>query len=421
MLKPPKSRGVALATATLGLTLSSFSLTTYAAFLEDSRAFLEARNFYMNRDFRQPNASQNYRGEWAQGFILKYESGFTDGIVGLGLDAIGTWGIRLDSGRGRSGTDLLPVYANGDVPGQYGSWGATAKARISKTTIRYGTLIPKTMPILEPSDSRLLPQWFRGLQLTTQEIKNLNVDAGRLTMNKQRNWDREEKLTAVNRGMTGLTNTNQFDFVNASYKLTKDLTFGYSFANLDKNYTQHYFTILHMLPITETQSLKTDLRLSRAYNDGNTNIDNWSMQGMFTYKIGGHSIAAAVQKMAGKTGFTYVNGTNPWLVNYIQIQDFANPRERSWQLRYDYDFAAMGVPGLIFMTRYVKGWDFERSVGGPANGREWERNTDIAYVFQNGLLKNLSLRWRNATVRSNDNGSDIDENRFIVGYKISLL
>ncbi len=405
--------------ASLGLALLVPAIAK-AAFFENSKAKLETRNFYMNRDFRQANAKQNYAGEWAQGFILKYESGFTEGLVGFGLNTIGLWGIKLDSSRNRSGTNLLPVYANGDVPGQYGNWGVTAKARISKTTLRFGTLIP-VMPTLDPSDSRLLPQTFRGLQLTTQELKGITLDIGRLTLNKQRDRDRSEKLTAVNRGMRGLTNTDQYDFISAQYDISKKFSVGYNFANLDNNYTQHYFTLMHVLPIGTTQSLKSDIRVSRAYNDGNTNVDNWSIGGMLIIKNGGHAVGLALQKMAGNTGFTYVNGTNPWLVNYTQIQDFANPHERSWQLRYDYNFAAIGIPGLTFKTRYLKGWNFQRSIGGKNDGREWERNMDIAYVFQSGPLKGLGLRWRNATVRSNGKGNDLEENRLIMSYSLSLL
>jgi len=40
-------------------------------------------------------------------------------------------------------------------------------------------------------------------------------------------------------------------------------------------------------------------------------------------------------------------------------------------------------------------------------------------VFQSGPLKNLGLRLRNATTRSNF-GSDLDENRFIVSYSLPL-
>ena len=54
-----------------------------AAFLDDSKATVELRNFYMNRDFRQSGAPQSKADEWAQGFILKMESGYTEGPVGL--------------------------------------------------------------------------------------------------------------------------------------------------------------------------------------------------------------------------------------------------------------------------------------------------------------------------------------------------
>jgi hypothetical protein len=97
--------------------------------------------------------------------------------------------------------------------------------------------------------------------------------------------------------------------------------------------------------------------------------------------------------------------------------DFASPGERSWQARYDYDFAALGLPGLQFMTRYLKGDNFAR---GAKEGTEWERNTDIGYTVQTGALKNLELKWRNGSYRSNG-GNDIDQNRVIVSYTLPLL
>ena len=113
-----------------------------------------------------------------------------------------------------------------------------------------------------------------------------------------------------------------------------------------------------------------------------------------------------------------INGTNPYLVNYIQVSDFANEDERSWQLRYDYDFATLGVPGLTFMTRYVSGDHVE--LGNGSNGKEWERDMVIGYVLQSGPLKNLGFTWRNATMRS-DFVRDVDENRLIVSYTLPLL
>jgi len=55
------------------------------------------------------------------------------------------------------------------------------------------------------------------------------------------------------------------------------------------------------------------------------------------------------------------------------------------------------------------------------DGKEWERNTDLMYVLQSGPLKGVNLRFRNVTYRStNGMTTDIDENRFIVGYTLAL-
>ncbi|NBB60874.1 outer membrane porin, OprD family, partial [Pseudomonas sp. ODNR1LW] len=73
----------------------SLTAPACADFIKDSKANLELRNFYFNRDFRQANAAQSKQEEWAQGFLLRYESGFTEGLVGVGFDAIGLLGVKL--------------------------------------------------------------------------------------------------------------------------------------------------------------------------------------------------------------------------------------------------------------------------------------------------------------------------------------
>ncbi|WP_241357407.1 OprD family outer membrane porin, partial [Escherichia coli] len=77
-----------------------------------------------------------------------------------------------------------------------------------------------------------------------------------------------------------------------------------------------------------------------------------------------------------------VNGTSGGtLANDSYNASYDNPGERSWQLRYDYDFAGLGLPGLNLMTRYVQGRDIDRGAG-RADDSEWERNTDLSYVIQ---------------------------------------
>ncbi|WP_031764299.1 OprD family outer membrane porin, partial [Pseudomonas aeruginosa] len=75
------SRSTTLTTTAVVLA-SIAPLGNAAGFLEDSKASLETRNFYMNRDFRD-GPGQSKREEWAQGFILNLQSGYTQGTVGF--------------------------------------------------------------------------------------------------------------------------------------------------------------------------------------------------------------------------------------------------------------------------------------------------------------------------------------------------
>ena len=414
MLKTPIARGVAL--ATLGATLAIPTIAQ-AAFVEDTKAGLELRNFYMNSDNRSvASSSQSKSEEWAQGFLLRAESGYTEGTVGFGVDALGLLGVKLDSGRGRTGTGLLPTDNDGSAPDEYSELGLTAKAKISNSVLKVGTLEPKNMAVAR-SDSRLLPQTFKGGQLVSNEIKGLTLDLGYLTEVNERNDSHYDDLKAQLRGGTAVNEIDNFIFAGASYKLLDNLTGSYYYSNLEEAYKQHSFNLVHVQPLGEGQSLKTDLRYARSSDDGSSTVDNKALGGMVTYAVSGHSFGLAYQEMRGDTGFAYLDGTDPFLVNYVMIAaDFAKADEESWQARYDYNFAAIGIPGLTFMTRYVTGDDF----GAGGNGKEWERDTDIAYVFQNGALKNLGVKWRNGTYRSNST-RDIDQNRLIVSYTIPLM
>lgn len=418
MLKTPIARGVAL--ATLGATLAIPTMAQ-AAFVDDSKVNLELRNFYFNGDNRSvPSTSQSKSEEWGQGFILRAESGYTEGTVGFGVDALGLLGVKLDSGRGRTGTGVLAQDNDGSIPDEYSELGLTAKAKISNSVLKVGTLEPKNMAVAR-SDSRLLPQTFKGGQLVSNEIKGLTLDLGYLTEVNERNDSNYDDLKAQLRGGKTVNEIDNFIFAGASYKLLDNLTGSYYYSNLEEAYKQHSFNLIHVQPLGENQSLKTDVRYARSTDDGSSTVDNKAFGAMMTYSVSGHSFGLGYQKMSGDTGFAYLNGTDPYLVNYVMISaDYANADEKSWQARYDYNFAAMGIPGLTFMTRYVTGDNFDFGTSTGNNGKEWERNTDIGYVFQEGTLKNLGVKWRNGTYRSNST-RDIDQNRLIVSYTIPLM
>ena len=163
-----------------------------AGFIEDSKATLGLRNFYINQDTR--NADANTQEEWGQGFQFNYISGYTEGTVGFGVDALGLLGVKLDSGKGRHGNPdsskyggtVFPTDENGRAVDDFSSLGLTGKVRISKTEARVGTLQPK-LPVVTFNDGRLLPQTFEGGQITSAEIDNLTLIGGQLEHAKGRN------------------------------------------------------------------------------------------------------------------------------------------------------------------------------------------------------------------------------------------
>lgn len=440
----------------LGLALA---VPAQAAFIEDSKASLELRNFYFNRDFRndfdhaakpvsKPTIQHNgYRSrqskaeEWAQGFLFRYESGFTEGTVGVGLDFMGFAGFKLDGGRGTAGTAiLLPkdrTYkgaASGHIPDSYGELGATFKAKISDTVLKAGTLMPK-LPSVSSGDARLLPQTFTGVHINSQEIKNLTLDVGRLGRVNQRNSTNNEPLypwVAQNTGFVkkplhrNSTRTNRglsskFDFAGANYVWgDSGLKTAYHFGKLHDVYKQHILNGVYTYQIADNQALTADLRYAKTKEDGKSGIDNKAISALVSYKLGYSNFALGYQKMSGDTGYAYLAETDPFLTNYVQIRDFAATDEKSWQARFIHDFASVGVPGLTLMTRYIRGTNIYMGAN-QSRGSEWERDTDIGYVFQDGALKGLGIKWRNATVRSDISVGKVDENRLIVSYTIPLM
>nr|NYU02499.1 OprD family porin [Pseudomonas sp. SbOxS1] len=426
------------------LLLGSIALSGQAAadFLSDSKATLGIRNFYFNNDNRDGTAAPSKTEEWAQGFMLDYKSGYTDGTVGFGIDALGLMGVTLDSGKGRHvGSSMIPSDSDNSAVDEWSRLGVTGKIKMSKTELRYGTLIPK-LPILVANDGRLLPQTFEGGQVTSSEFKDLTLTGGRIEHATGRGSTDQTGLAA----MGGTRESNQFDFAGGDWKVTKDLTAQYYYANLDNYYTQQFFGLIHTLAIADGQSLKTDLRYfntdSSGENDSGTSgykisgytkngdgkIDNRTWSATLVYTLGGHAITAGYQSVSDGSSFTQLNqgslankgagGTSLYLYTDRLIQSFTRAGERTSFGQYAYDFAALGIPGLKASVIYLSGDNIKTKAG--ENEKEWERDFSLDYVLQSGALKGVGFGWRNG--KSNSEASrDQDQNRVFVSYSIPLL
>ncbi|MCU1723314.1 OprD family porin [Pseudomonas sp. 5P_5.1_Bac1] len=439
-------------TLTLAVALGVLAQQAGAAgFIEDSKATLKLRNFYINQDNRNHSTSTtqpNYTEEWGQGFQLDYTSGYTEGTVGFGVDAIGLLGIRLDSGKGRHGNRdssaygglVFPTDSDGRAVNDFSSLGATAKVKVSQTELRYGTLLPK-LPVISYNDGRLLPQTFEGGQITSNEIKDLTLIGGQIEHVKGRNSSSSEGLSiaGANNARTGKF-SNQFRYAGADYKVTKDLLLQYYYGNLEDFYKQHFLGAVHNWAIGPG-TLKSDFRYFHSTDDGKNGdtaayyttgyyggtttrgkVDNDLYSALFLYSVAGHTFGGGYQKSRGDSDFPWLNqgdGSSNYTITDSQIQKFGRAGESTWQARYSYDFAKVGLAGLTAGVVYLKGDNIDTITG---DRTEWERDITVAYVVPEGPLKNFGVMWKNAMWRTDiDNQRDQDENRLILSYSIPLL
>ncbi|NBA94819.1 OprD family porin [Pseudomonas sp. R5(2019)] len=430
----------------LGALTSSVGQAARADFIEGSHANLALRNLYFNNDYRdRPGpAGQSKTEEWAQGFMLNYTSGFTAGTLGFGVDALAFQGVTLNSGAGNHrGSSMIPDDGTGAAD-QWSRLGLTGKARLGSTEARLGTLQPK-LPILVSNDGRLLPQTFQGGQVTSNDIDNLTLTAGRLDQATGRASTDRTGL-AVN-GAT--RQSNDFVFAGADYKVTKDLIVQYYVANLEDYYTQQFFGLQHVLALGKGQSFKTDLRYfdtdssgangsasgrAEGYRVGgytrnsSGEIDNRTWSAMFTYTLGGHALTGGYQSVSDDSNFVQLNqgtlpgkgaaGSSVYLFTDRMLASFTRAGERTRFGQYAYDFAALGVPGLRASMVYLKGDDIKTAVGGDKG--EWERDLALDYVIQDGTFKGVGFGWRYGALRSQIDPHQ-DQNRLIVSYTLSLF
>ncbi|CAI8799167.1 OprD family porin [Pseudomonas sp. NPDC087626] len=397
-------------------TLPGLALAQEQGFIEDATATVQMRNFYFNRDFRDSGAAKAKSEEWAQGFLLNAKSGYTQGTVGVGADLIGRLGVKLDSGGGRGGSLLLPADGNGSAD-DFSSLGAAVKLKVSKTELKVGELLP-TLPILQYNDARLLPQTFQGAMLTSREITGLTLNAGQMRSFTQRNSSDREDLFIDGRAFA---TSDRYNYLGGEYRFNQERTMvGLWGAQLEDIYRQRYIQFTHKQPVG-AWTLGANIGLLDSEEEGQAKagqIDNRSFYTALSAGVGGHTLMAAWQRMYGEDGTIWLSPTTTVLPSDIQVRNFAAAEEKAWQLRYDYNFAALGVPGMSAFVRYVNGDNV--AVAGGNGGKEWERDFDLSYVIQSGPLKNLGLRWRNAMVRSNF-GPSVDDNRLIVSYSLALF
>ncbi|MFL7961105.1 MULTISPECIES: OprD family outer membrane porin [unclassified Pseudomonas] len=420
-----------------------------AGFIEDSKASVSSRTMYFESDNHEGGSDQR---EAATGLKFDYKSGFTQGVVGFGIDAQALAGLHLDGGKGQhpDNNSFSPSDSDGSAEHSWSRASGNVKALFSKTEAHLGGALQPNLPILVANDGRLLPQTFEGGTITSKDLDNVTFNAGQLEHAQGRAGTNSTGL-AVN---GGTEDSNQFRYAGADWKVTKDLTLQYYYANLQDYYKQHFLGAVHVFPISEGQSFKTDLRYFDSSSDGrngdpgyrfNNNggyaknpgeVDNKTWSAMFTYTLGGSAFLLGHQQVGDDGGFVYLNqgsllndagrnegagGSSFYLFTDSMIQQFIRAGENTTFGQYSYDFTGLGVPGLKAAIAYLHGDDIKSATGG-SDTSEWERDMRLDYVVQQGPLKGFGTTLRYGSYRGSGTGiADQDQTRLIFNYTYNFL
>ncbi|MBC2690982.1 OprD family porin [Pseudomonas kielensis] len=435
------------ARTTVLLLASACAVTSFAAepargFIADSSAQLLLRNSYFNRS--KEDGRRDAR-DWTQGVLGQFNSGFTEGTLGVGMDAFAYLGLKLDAPADKSGTGNLPVHDDGEPADSYGKGGAALKLRLSDSVLKYGEQRPET-PVFGVSHFRIVPQTATGLSLVSREVEALEVQAGHFTSGTSpvtTNGDGD--LWAVMAGVPTAT----ADYLGGTYQLSPGVSATLYGSRFEDIWNQYYANLDARIDLDPHNQLGLGLTAYRTLDEGQAKageINNTSLGLSTFWRSGGHRWLLGLQKIDGDTPFDYLGvgdknrhgrngndqGASILLPNAAQFSDFNGPQERSWQLRYDLALATYGVPGLSFMSRFVRGWGIDGShiaASSPYAGRygddgeHHEINLELRYVVQSGPAKGLSVRARQAWHRADrDQGSgDLDDFRLITDYPIDIL
>lgn len=399
-------------------------------FVEDSQLNVLLRNAYINRDYKDGNKD---KAEWGQGVIGTFSSGFTQGTVGVGVDAFGLYAVRLDGGKGRSGAGGIDFFKQGDsgnAADDLSKGGAAVKFRVSNTVLKYGDQMP-ALPVLNYDNARLLPESYTGTLITSKEIKGLELNAGRFTA--------ESRKSAEGRDSGGLKSIN---VLGGSYKFTDQFTAALYASDVEDVLKKQYVGANYVFPISKDQSLTLDFNGYRTKLDNSyvrehnvTGDDNkiWSLAA--TFATGPHSFTLAHQRSTGDSNLGYAyggyqkgqdrfgdGGSTIFLANSYW-SDFNAEDERSWQLGYGLDFTAFGVPGLTYNVAYVRGDNITTSTS--TGGTEREIFNQLKYVVQSGAAKDLSVKLRSSVLRVSQKSSEYNiggnEVRVFVEYPINVF
>lgn len=387
--------------------------------LDGSHLNLNLRHYYSNQHTQRSThlvikkdgvaEPTRERITWVQTAMLNYSSGYTEGLIGVGVDAALFSAVTLERGHGAvaNGGDRVLVDSDGDALPTWSRLGVgDLKLRVSSSELKAGRMLTEN-PILRYKDNRALPSTFQGVAINSNELDWLALQAGSFERAIPRTGSGSERLTTTfgNRAYSG----SRISYLGGTATAPAGLTLSAYGSRFEDMWQQYYLGATHVVGNRADLALKTSFNYYRTRDQGEQRlgyIDNDAYSLAMTAAHGAHGLTAAWQQVFGDEYFDYVwESTGNYMANSL-YSDYNGPNEKSWQLRYDLDLATYGVPGLTASLWHAKGWGIDGThYSGDRNGHNTgynvrgldgakhnENGLMVAYVVQSGRLKNTVLR-----------------------------
>lgn len=422
MLNAKKLTLAVLVQAALISTAYASEQSEAKGFVEDAEGTVLFRTGYLSRDYKDAALGAD-RSSFAQTAMVKLDSGFTQGMVGFGAGIIGDASFKIGE-NAHAGNGMIPTHGGRDAQGRvdaYDHWtrgGAYVKARVSNTTATYGTQV-LDLPVLASNTARLVPEYFTGVLVQSNEIDNLNLVAGKFTENQysdQINSDGNKLDSAVVWG--------------AKYKFSDALNASYYGVDVEDKLDRHYINANYSYALANGSTLTHDVsgyhtkfsknastysatgRVADGYADSGiagtekTN-DIWAISTSYSKDV--HNVMLAYQQNFGDIGYDYggnADGAQSIYLPNSYLSDFVGNDEKSLGLQYNYSFKNHGLPGLNWTTAFVYGWDIDVR-DEDKEGQEREFFNQVKYTVQSGFAKDTSLRLRHSYYRANDSYNSV--------------
>ncbi|BAN46731.1 OprD family outer membrane porin [Metapseudomonas resinovorans] len=365
--------GLALLTANATLAAEqAIDQSTARGFVEGQKVDLVTRNFFSHErtqdsfsftipkdDGGEPTRD---RWTWVQGTRLIYNSGYTEGTVGVGLDLEAIGAVNLERGKGRiaGGGNRTLADSNGHGVAEWSKMGvANLRLRASRSELKAGRFRVDT-PVFSYIYNRALPSSFDGVALDSFELDSLSLHAGSFRQVSPRSRAGSEDFTTEYG--TREVRSDRMSYVGARHTPVEGLELSLFSARFEDVWNQHFLGATHELGDPEELALRTELRAystrdQGARKAGYIDNDSWSLAFNLTHRA--HSLTLGWQRVHGDEFFDYVNETDAIHLGNSRYSDYNGPNERSALFSYDFDWSQYGVPGVSTGYWYVKGWGID--------------------------------------------------------------